>query len=65
LSTFVDQGRELAGVRVTGENMSAVARPLAEFITACRKLRDYYDTQVRMQENPRDPEIVGEIAMGT
>lgn len=62
LSTFVDQGRELARVRVTGGDMSAVARPLAEFITACRRLRAYYDTQVNM-DSPRDDDIVGEVAI--
>jgi hypothetical protein len=61
LSSFVDQGRELAGVRVTGGNMSGVARQLAEFITACRELRAYYDTQVIMQDSPHDDSIVGEV----
>jgi hypothetical protein len=62
LSSFVAQGRELAGVPVTGGNMSAVGRTLAEFITACRDLRTYYDTEVLMQEGPHDDNTVGEIA---
>lgn len=62
ISTFVDQAREVAGVRVTGGDMSAFARPLAEFITACRDLRAYCDTRVIMRDSPRDDNIVGEIA---
>ncbi len=42
--------------------MGGVARPLAEFITACRELRVYYDTQVIMQDGPYDDNIVGEVA---
>ena len=63
LSSFVSQGEELAGVPIIGGNMSAVAPALAEFITACRQLRAYYDTQVLMKESPPDEQIVGEIAI--
>jgi hypothetical protein len=62
LSSFVDQGKELAGVRVTGGDMGAVADPLAEFITACRELRTYYDTQVLGKASPPDDGIAGQIA---
>ena len=62
MSTFVDQGQELAKVPVRTGSLSAVARPLAEFITACRKLRAYYDTQVIMRDCPHYDHIVGEVA---
>jgi hypothetical protein len=62
LSTFVEQGHELAAVNVSGVTMNAVARPLAQFIAACRKLRVFYATHVIMQDIPRDDNIVGEIA---
>jgi hypothetical protein len=62
MSTFVDQGRELAKVPIRTGDMSAVARPLAEFITACRELRAYSDTQVTMQDKPHYDHFVGEVA---
>lgn len=63
LSSFVSQGQELAGVPIIKGNMSMVARELAEFITACRELRAYYDTQVLIKESPPDEQIAGEIAI--
>ena len=63
MSTFVEQAPQLARVRLTeGSNMNALARPLAEFITACRELRAYYDTEMIMQDSPSDDNIVGEVA---
>ena len=52
LSDFVTLHREIAGLPLTGGNMSSIARPLADFITACRKLRHYLYAEVLMEPVP-------------
>jgi hypothetical protein len=52
LSDFVTMHREIAGVPVTGGDMGSIARPLADFITACRKLRGYFYAEVLMEPVP-------------
>lgn len=52
LSDFVTMYREVAEVPLTGGNMGSIARPLADFITACRKLRNYFYAEVLMEPVP-------------
>jgi hypothetical protein len=47
LSDFVERGREIARLPTPVEgDMSSLARPLADFITACAALREYYNREV-------------------
>ena|ERR1022692_3379831 len=52
LSDFVTMYREIVEVPVTGGNMGSIADPLADFITACRKLRGYLYAEVLMDLVP-------------
>ncbi|MDA8322206.1 MAG: hypothetical protein M0030_20680 [Actinomycetota bacterium] len=52
LSDFVTMHRQTAGVPLTGGDLRSIARPLADFITACRKLRGYFYAEVLMQPVP-------------
>src|ERR1035437_8354249 len=52
LSDFVTMHREIAGVPIAGGNMGSIARSLADFITACRKLRGYFYAEVLMEPVP-------------
>jgi hypothetical protein len=52
LSDFVTMHRETAGVSLPGGGMGGIARPLADFITACRKLRGYFYAEVLMEPVP-------------
>lgn len=52
LSDFVTMYRRTAGLQLTGGDMGSVAGPLADFITACRKLRGYFYAEVLMEPVP-------------
>jgi hypothetical protein len=63
LSKFLDLAADLAKLREPSGDMAHFADPLAEFITACRKLRSYYYAEVIMKDTPAFPEIAGEIVI--
>jgi hypothetical protein len=52
LSDFVTMYQRTAGLQLTGGNMGSAAGPLADFITACRKLRGYFYAEVLMEPVP-------------
>ena len=60
-SDFVTMYRRTAGLQLTGGNMGSVAGPLADFITACRKLRGYFYAEVLMEPVPPEPNVAGEL----
>lgn len=57
LSDFVTESRPTAGLQLTGGNMGSVADRLADFITACRKLRDYLYAEVLMEPVPPEEKV--------
>jgi hypothetical protein len=65
LSDFVTMYQRTAGLQLTGGNMGSAAGTLADFITACRKLRDYFYAEVLMEPVPPEgrPEdnVAGEL----
>lgn len=61
LSDFVTMYRRTAGLQLTGGNMGSVADPLADFITACRKLRGYFYAEVLMKPVPPVDNVAGEL----
>jgi hypothetical protein len=52
LSDFVTMHLPTVGVPLTGGDMGSIARPLADFITACRDLRGYFYAEVLMDPVP-------------
>ena len=63
LSKFLDFAADLAKMRDPSGDLAHLADPLAEFITACRKLRSYYYDEVIMKDTPAFPEIAGDIVI--
>jgi hypothetical protein len=67
LSDFVTMHRETAGVPLTGGDMGSIAHQLADFITACRKLRRYFYAEVLMEPVPAgglpEDNVAGELIL--
>lgn len=65
LSDFVTMHLETAELQLTGGDMGSIARPLADFITACRELRAYFYADVLMEPVPAggllEDQVSGEL----
>ena len=65
LSDFVTVYQRTAELQLTGGNMGSAADPLADFITACRKLRAYFYANVLMEPVPPgglpEDDVAGEL----